>query len=105
GAEIRVQRRMNREGSAPHRTKTLSRKRPSMPRALQRSWLVLLALGWIWTSSAAAQAGGQITGSVVDAETLQPLATVQVFIQGTSIGALTGAGGQFTLVEVPAGTH
>src|SRR5690606_23535251 len=76
-----------------------------MSRILTRSSFFVLALICGWTSAIAAQEGGQITGSVVDAETLQPLATVQVYIQGTSIGALTSGGGQFTISQVPPGTH
>jgi TonB-linked SusC/RagA family outer membrane protein len=51
----------------------------------------------------AAQQGGNIVGTVRDAENGQPLESVQVFIQGTGVGALTNAAGRFLLVNVPFG--
>ncbi len=51
----------------------------------------------------AAQNTGQIQGRVVDASTLNPLADVQVSIQGTGMGTLTGGAGRFALSQVPAG--
>ena len=51
---------------------------------------------------AAAQTG-QIVGQVRDASSQRPLEAVQVFIQGTSVGALTNAAGRFLLLNVPAG--
>ncbi|MEJ2540110.1 MAG: TonB-dependent receptor [Gemmatimonadota bacterium] len=51
---------------------------------------------------AAAQTG-QIVGQVRDAASQRPLEAVQVFIQGTSTGALTNAAGRFLLLNVPAG--
>ena len=46
-----------------------------------------------------------ITGQVVDAGTVQPLASVQVFIPALDIGGLTGPNGRYLLTNVPAGTH
>ena len=46
---------------------------------------------------------GQIVGQVRDAASQRPLEAVQVFIQGTSVGALTNAAGRFLLLNVPAG--
>jgi TonB-linked SusC/RagA family outer membrane protein len=54
--------------------------------------------------TAHAQAG-QITGTVVREGTLDRLATVQVYLEGTTIGALTRADGVFTLANVPPGTY
>src|SRR5690606_33288112 len=53
-------------------------------------------------STAAAQ---QITGRVVNQQTGEPLAAVQVFIAGSGIGALTQQNGRYLLLNVPAGTH
>jgi TonB-dependent SusC/RagA subfamily outer membrane receptor len=53
---------------------------------------------------AQAQAG-RLTGSVTDAGTLAPLNSVQVFIEGTSINALTNSAGAYTLPTVPPGTY
>ena len=48
---------------------------------------------------------GRVTGTVIDAETGAPLASVQVYIQATSTGALTNNSGTFTLENVPPGTY
>jgi TonB-linked SusC/RagA family outer membrane protein len=53
--------------------------------------------------TASAQATGQVVGTVRDAATGQALETVQVHIEGTGIGALTQANGQFLLLRVPVG--
>jgi TonB-linked SusC/RagA family outer membrane protein len=61
-------------------------------------------LGWAPTP-AAAQATGQLVGTVRDAASQRPLEAVQVYIGGTGIGALTNAAGRFLLLNVPAGEH
>ena len=48
---------------------------------------------------------GTIIGVVTDRDTGAPLSTVQVFVEGTSIGSLTTNSGAFTLINVPAGRH
>jgi hypothetical protein len=48
---------------------------------------------------------GQITGTVTDRETGAPLATVQVYLQGTSVGGLSNATGSFSLANVQPGTY
>ncbi|MQA90747.1 MAG: TonB-dependent receptor plug domain-containing protein [Gemmatimonas sp.] len=47
----------------------------------------------------------QISGSVVNSETLQPVSAAQVFIPALDLGVLTGADGRYQLVGVPPGTH
>ena len=47
----------------------------------------------------------QVTGRVVDQQTSQPIAAVQVFIPGAGIGALSQQNGRYLLLNVPAGTH
>ena len=72
-----------------------------------RGGLVLalaLMLGWAPTS-AAAQTTGTLVGTVRDAASRRPLEAVQVYIDGTGIGALTNAAGRFLLLNVPAGEH
>jgi TonB-linked SusC/RagA family outer membrane protein len=54
---------------------------------------------------AAQQPTGTITGQVVDSATRQPLAGVNVVVDGTRLGAVTRDDGTFTIVGVPAGTH
>lgn len=46
---------------------------------------------------------GSVTGRVTDARTEQPLASVQVYVQGTRIGALTDRSGRYLLENVPEG--
>lgn len=62
--------------------------------------LILAAPGW-----ASAQASGTLRGSVVDAATQRPLPRVQVTVQGTARGALSGEDGRFEITAVPAGRH
>ena len=47
---------------------------------------------------------GTVTG-VITSDTRQPLAGVQVSIQGTRLGGLTGEDGRYTIQQVPAGQH
>lgn len=53
----------------------------------------------------AQQPTGTITGQVVDSATRQPLAGVNVVVEGTRLGAVTRDDGSFTIAGVPAGTH
>ncbi|MBW3553857.1 MAG: SusC/RagA family TonB-linked outer membrane protein, partial [Gemmatimonadetes bacterium] len=53
---------------------------------------------------AAAQAG-QLQGTVVSATTEEPLAGAQVFLEGTSLGALSNDDGRFLLLNVPTGDY
>lgn len=62
---------------------------------------MLLALPLV---SAGAQGAGTVTGRVTEARTGRPLASAQVQVPGTSIGAATGPNGEYTLNNVPSGT-
>jgi TonB-linked SusC/RagA family outer membrane protein len=53
----------------------------------------------------AQQPTGTITGMVVDSATRQPIAGVNVVIEGTRLGTISRDDGTFTIVGVPAGTH
>lgn len=53
----------------------------------------------------AQQPTGIISGQVVDSATRQPLAGVNVVVEGTRLGTITRDDGTFTIVGVPAGTH
>ena len=57
------------------------------------------------TPLGAQQPTGTITGQVIDSATRQPLAGVNVVVEGTRLGAVTRDDGTFTIVGVPAGTH
>ncbi len=68
------------------------------------STLAAVAIGgWLFIGAAPLAAQGAITGTVTDAESLQPVAGAQVFVQGTVIGGLTGLRGAYRLEGVPAG--
>lgn len=54
---------------------------------------------------AQAQQTGTLSGRVVDANTLQPISSAQVFIPSLNLGSLTREDGRYLLVNVPAGTH
>ena len=67
--------------------------------------LALVAMfGWA-PAPVAAQATGTLVGTVRDAASQRPLEAVQVYIEGTGIGALTNAAGRYLLLNVPAGEH
>jgi len=48
---------------------------------------------------------GVITGRVTDAGTGSGLAGATIRVQGTRLGAVTNAAGQYIITDVPAGTH
>ena len=48
---------------------------------------------------------GKISGTVVDAETGDPLAGTNVLVVGTSLGASTDADGKYNILSVPIGTY
>ena len=51
------------------------------------------------------QQTGTVSGSVTDRATLRPLVGAQVQVVGTARGGLTNNSGQFSIANVPAGTH
>lgn len=65
------------------------------------------ALGAIQGATAlSAQAtGGQITGRVTGESGEQPLTGAQVVVLGTTLGAVTGPDGHYTITGVPTGQH
>jgi len=48
---------------------------------------------------------GTITGTVTEAESGETLPTVNVAVEGTQLGTSTGADGEYTIENVPAGTQ
>ncbi|MBX6363458.1 MAG: TonB-dependent receptor [Gemmatimonadetes bacterium] len=48
---------------------------------------------------------GSITGRVLDASGGGPIASAQIYVVGSGLGAVSGAGGEFTISNVPVGTH
>jgi TonB-linked SusC/RagA family outer membrane protein len=72
-------------------------------------FLPLAAAAALWVAAdatpVAAQAGGTVTGNVVDATSGRTLESAQVFIPALNQGALTNQAGRFIILNVPAGTH
>lgn len=57
-------------------------------------------------AAAPAQVGaGKVTGVVLDQSTGEPLAGVQVLIEGTGLGTLTQENGRYFIINVPPGTY
>src|SRR5437762_1173373 len=77
--------------------------------AVVRRFVLALVVGLIWSTLLGAQTPvpptGTITGRVVDATTQQPVADVNVFVEGTRRGAVSGADGTFTIGGVPSGAQ
>jgi TonB-dependent starch-binding outer membrane protein SusC len=71
--------------------------------------LSVLSLGagvaLMWGAPVLAQATGTIEGTVTSERALQPLAGVQVTVEGLGLGALSGQNGRFSIANVPAGEH
>ena len=57
------------------------------------------------TTLGAQEPTGTITGQVLDSATQQPIAGVNVFVEGTRLGTITRDDGTFTIGGVPAGSH
>jgi len=56
-------------------------------------------------SPLAGQATGIVTGQVVDAASGRPLASAQVYLVGTGLGALTNQNGRYIILNVPVGDY
>lgn len=74
---------------------------PSLARALA---VLGILLAFVGVRPAEAQTG-KITGVVTDAATGQPLEGVQVALQGTGRGAVTGSNGRYFMLSVPPGDY
>ncbi|MDP9205699.1 MAG: carboxypeptidase-like regulatory domain-containing protein, partial [Gemmatimonadota bacterium] len=71
-----------------------------------RRVLSFLALAFLASPTfAIGQGAGIIRGRISDAATGAPLSGVQVRVDGTAIGALTGADGTYTITGAPAGSR
>jgi len=75
-----------------------------VPRFLLLAGAVLCAAAAL-NPLGAQQPTGIITGQVIDSATRQPLAGVNVIVEGTRLGTITRDDGTFTIVGVPAGTQ
>ena len=81
--------------------------RNSLGRSLRNGagglWLAMLA-GLAFTSVAQAQTG-TVSGLVTEAGSGRPLASAQVYIEGTALGTLTNSSGRYLFVTAPVGEH
>lgn len=102
-AAARIDRRM--ESSAPLVTSPVAPAeltRESAVRAQESLWSKLTGgVGAMFTRGAP----GTIVGRVTDEATQEPLASVQVYVVGTSLNALTDASGSYAISDVPAGLY
>ena len=74
---------------------------------MSTSWfarvLVVAALASALPAAASAQSG-LVSGTVVDAQSGNPIEGVSVFLTGTGRGALTRKNGRYIIINVPPGT-
>jgi TonB-linked SusC/RagA family outer membrane protein len=77
-----------------------------MHRNRSRAWLGALSFALLTASTTAAGAQqASVTGRVTEAGAGQPIPDVQVFVLGTTLGALTNQDGRYTIRGVPTGAH
>jgi TonB-dependent SusC/RagA subfamily outer membrane receptor len=69
---------------------------------VRRSLLVALLVA---PSGLLAQGTGTVRGRVTEAASGQPIASVQVRVDGTMLGTLSGADGEYTITSVPVGAR
>lgn len=60
---------------------------------------------FIGAASAAEAQTGQVTGTVVDAQSRAGLGEAQIYVAGLQLGGLTRSDGRFLILNVPVGTH
>ena len=80
----------------------------SLRHALAGMAAALLAIGAASAPALHAQTPattGTISGTVTESGSGRPLANVRISIEGTTLGTVSREDGQFTLPNVPAGTH
>jgi hypothetical protein len=71
---------------------------------MMKRYSIALFLLFAISFSAFAQYG-KITGQVTDRETKEPLIGANVLLEGTALGASTDVNGNFTILNVPAGSY
>lgn len=81
-----------------------------MSRVSLKWWIGLIVLleflmFFLISGPVSAQTTGKITGTVIDAETEQPLIGVNVIVEGTSLGSATNQDGRYFILQVPPGEH
>lgn len=86
-------------------TSSFIRSRRPAPTARRFTTLAGAVAFIFLTALPVAGQNGTITGSVTDASTTRPLASVQVYLVDTSLGTLTSQNGRYLILNVPAGTY
>ncbi len=66
---------------------------------------LVLPVLWLLASIAMAATTGKIMGVITDSKTKEPLVGVSVSVVGTTMGAMTGTQGEYTILNVPVGTY
>lgn len=74
---------------------------PPMDSRVDRTPVTTLAIAPIRSPAAV----GRVTGKVTNAVTGQPIASAQVAVDGTTLGALSGEDGRYVIANVPDGQH
>ncbi|WP_233268701.1 TonB-dependent receptor [Mucilaginibacter lacusdianchii] len=74
----------------------------STPRLLSYSLLLFLLVA---IQSGYAQTAGKLSGKITDTKTGETLIGATVLIQGTNLGAAANVTGDYTVVNIPAGTY
>jgi TonB-dependent starch-binding outer membrane protein SusC len=87
-------------------------EKPIMARLRASAWTkqwrmatAVLGLALMLPASLHAQGTGRIRGRITESGTDRPVNDVQVTIAGSTLGALSSANGEYTISNVPAGTH
>jgi len=75
-------------------------KMKKAPLTLKIMMLCLVLAGTGWSAPT-----GNLTGTVVDAESGQPMLGVNVMIEGTSLGSATDLNGNFLIRSIPVGNY
>ncbi|MCK4597592.1 TonB-dependent receptor [bacterium] len=76
------------------------------PSAIRRSLLLLglcLLTFWVSVRPAGAKETGSVSGTVIDAQTKEPLPGVNIVVKGTYLGAATDMDGRYFIPQIPAG--
>ncbi len=76
----------------------------TLPRIRVTFTAILLSIAALPTTLGAQGATGTIRGRVTEAGSGRGVADVQLLVSGTRIGAVSGTAGEYTIVNVPAGT-
>ena len=66
---------------------------------------ILILLSLCAVTALQAQNSGTIEGQIIDSQSMEALAGVNVTLQGTTYGAATGVDGNYRISGVPAGTY